>query len=183
MRRLHPLVGLLVVISASARAEACSCPETPSVAMALSEARSVVLVKVLSSEAISEKGVRTDPRLVGGERARVRVLIAWKGSRLPGDNVFLETPRAGAGSCGRNTTNDPVWVRVEEDTPENAVESKASSQNHVVLPNRWLIYANGDSPWSLSMCSRTGPADGLADDIKVLDRLTGRKPPRKRGRN
>jgi hypothetical protein len=179
MERSFRLFALLPALLVPAVALACSCPEPRDVDAEFWAARAVMLVEVLSSDRIPADGARTPPRQFDVERARVRVLVAWKGPIRPGDIVILESPQTG--TCGRNTTNDPPWALTDDEADTGA--RQLDTRRRAALPKTWLVYGYGDQPWALTGCSRSDPADWVPLDIEALDRLAPRKTQRKPIRN
>jgi hypothetical protein len=91
----------LIIVLATADAEACSCVEQ-SAADRLSGSRDVVLVKVTSVSPATVKSGGIADELVPGQRIVVKVTKVWKGGLPVGKSITVSTV-LDSGMCGRPT--------------------------------------------------------------------------------
>lgn len=156
--------SLLVLVAAlPARADACSCAlqkgtHQEQVAQSLDQAHDVFVARLVHSALKPNRQQRNVY-----EDALFEVLEVFKGSLRPGQTIRVYQA-VSAGSCGRSSTNDPVWLL---EIPKPGQDEVA-----VEVSREWLIYANGAEPYTLSDCTRSAPMNaGGQADVKVLRRL------------
>lgn len=155
MNRFTTTIALVLGLIAVEPAMACSCAVSgvsfeEQVAEAFATADYVILGEVTKVESI----VATD-ELPDGQKGRydaqlahIKVIESWKGGKKAGDD-FLTRTITTCCMCGLS----------------------------VEVGQRWLVYAYGKEPVSLSTCSRTARADRSSRDIPVLERILRGRPP------
>jgi hypothetical protein len=155
MRQILKLI-LILGLGAARPAISCTCVKheelfEDQVAAAFAEATSVFFGEVDSVETFAETETMADGRQVSteGQRVHIKVLKSWKGDKKAGEVVLARTITTCC-LCG-------LAVKPHE---------------------RWLIYAYGAEPISLSVCSRTKKTDLGSADIPVIERLRRGEPAR-----
>jgi hypothetical protein len=164
MWRDLPAVAMLVLAAVlPARADACSCTlqegtHEEQVAQSLDASHAVFVARLTHS---ALKPNRQDRHVY--EDAQFEVLEVFKGDLRRGQTVRVYQA-VSAGSCGRSSTNDPVWLLeiVKPGQPEAAVK----------VSREWLVYADSGEPYLLGACTRSAPLSAGGDaDVKVLRKL------------
>lgn len=154
--------GLVVTVPV----EACSCPMPGSVREALAKA-TVVFRGSAVSVSVDQNPIGTNTvRTYVTERATVQVLEVWKGSLKVGDRVSVESS-VGVGACGRSLTNSPSSI--DEVLPGGEIAP-------MKLSGEWIIFADGEQPFQVSLCSLSRPieaAGGLETELREAIRSNG----------
>jgi hypothetical protein len=155
MSRVLKLI-LILCLGSARTAISCSCVEHEGlledrVAEAFAIATVVFFGEVESVETVVEKNTMASGRQVSTEAqvAHIKVLRSWKGDKKAGDVVLARTTTTCC-LCG-------LAVKQQE---------------------RLLVYAYGEAPISLSICSRTTKTDLGSADIPVLERIKRGEPAR-----
>jgi hypothetical protein len=149
-------VIVILFLAAARPAIACSCvaheglPEDQ-VAEAFATATSVFFGEVESVRTIVEKNTMANGRPSSTEVqvARIKVLRSWKGEK-----------KAGALVLARTTTTCCLC----------GLDVKRHEQ--------FLVYAYGEEPISLSICSRTKKTDLSSPDVPIIERILRGEPAR-----
>ncbi|GEM_PF-2808320 len=143
--RLLPLAGVaaafLAVSFAATDAQACSCAPPPNATVAF-EGAVFVFEGTAGAATAAEAAEDGTVSNFGPKSVAFTVIRSWKGS-LSGD-IAVKTARSSA-ACGRNYTEGEKYVVY-------------AGKNEAGEPHDTL-------------CSRTRPSEGAADDITVLDGL------------
>jgi hypothetical protein len=165
--KVHLVLMLLLLVSLPlGKAAACSCnalegTDTEQVRHAFAAAKFVFLGEITAVEKIPHSS-RFGSESGSGERAKLKILRIWKGSKSTGDEFLIETPSLGVGACGVSVVNDPVWME----------ETDGAYAGPARFTGKWLIYADSE-PYELSGCSRSHPYPfpRAVEDIGVLDAI------------
>lgn len=163
-------VALLAAIVAAAAmmfgipaASACTCMKR-------------TLVQEVHDTPVIFVGRIVDVRTVGGsvprpkgtveqtkEQVTFRVLKIWKGPYKPGGTIVFETDTHCC-MCGRS-------VRLAEASPGPYSAASAKGKERETFARDWLVFANGEEPYKLSMCSHSAPLheETSARSVEWLD--------------
>ena len=144
MRRV-PLFLVLAMIAAPIPALACSCAPLPDVAASYDEASVVFLGRVISITRTPEANAAGDLTwLTFTEDAEFVIEKAWKNTQV-GHHIHFRAENLGSGRCSLSAFPVPEW---RDEYATEGVPPEA-------LSGRWIIYAYGIPPFSISMCSRS----------------------------
>jgi hypothetical protein len=138
-------------------AVACSCPPPGSIQAALRHSTLVVLAHAISIEQHPIPGDSVS------ETATFKVLESWKGPYRRGATLPIRSD-IGPGPCGMSARNDPPWL--------DGIDPATHATTHPHISGLWIIYAAGQKPYQISMCSRSTPYEyGGKAEMKMLYRL------------
>jgi hypothetical protein len=162
------LIGLVVIPN---QALACSCMPMRSVTASYGEATAVFQGKVISRSLEPDRDNKGNPEAgYFVEHAAFVVERAWKGTRV--GQVIRVRSHVGPGVCGISCRNDPPWM-LDRPTKKGSLGVPAK------ISDEWLIFAEGQEPFEISMCTRSTPLNiwTAHEDIENLDRLIAGKHP------
>ncbi len=168
-------LALALVMAIAPRAEACSCgmhqgTREEQVLEALNDAEVVFVARLRTSTLSPDKEY---PDMIH-EDAQFVIIEVLKGPLFLGQPILVQQ-NVSDGTCGRSSTNDPVW---SETLVIPATEYDEGVIEPTVFSKVWLIYSDGPGPYMLHQCSRTTPLDVEGEaDLKILRAFV--KPPPK----
>ena len=146
---------------ADAAAVTCTCPGPRSIESALRHSTLVVLANAISIEQQPTRGDSTG-RFVT-ETASFKIMESWKGPYRRGATIAISSP-LGPGACGMSARNDPPWL--------DSIDPATHAVRHPAFSGLWILYASGNTPYEISMCSRSTPFEyGGRAEMKTLYRL------------
>jgi hypothetical protein len=161
----NTLIATLWIVhwAVSATAIACSCRNVE-VSEALEESTTVVVARVVSTHQIPMPTDASGKFIV--EEAAFEVMEPIKGAKKIGDRIQIRS-EIGPGPCGRSARNSPAWL--EEFAPSSNVPKPFP------ISDIWLIFAYGNEPYELSMCTRSSPMNVRgAGDLEIVRKLINR---------
>jgi hypothetical protein len=151
---------LLAVAGASSAVQACSCPiETPE--KAFQSAAAVFVAKLTTARFVPQPDM-TEYQY-GTETASFIIEKSLKGPQRAGAVVTFET-EIGVGLCGKSARNTPPWLE--------HLDVTTGTSTPATFEPVWLLFVQGEQPYSLSLCSRSSPLQVQgASDLERIQKL------------